>query len=348
VELELGAVSGTADSSVFTCPVSLSTDGKAGRYLVSHRAGLHLVQLPMVALLREAEHSDSTPDLTQANSLVEHLVCTRPTASSDPAPVLGSCIAYPPSTVLCLLSNNTLASLPVAPTAISPPPLISFKTDIEVNETKQSQLDSQLLTILSRSTTQPLLKSAPATSLSPAETLELLTGATSTLRREYVARLHVAKEELIKKVETLASKRETQEKQLDKLEKERSKVRDKAELLSERYEDVRDKGQELGARVETVLTRLQAKIPHLSDKELAMAREVASLDRRVQALEGGINQLREKEKYQRYQVEVGGRVNARDARDRKLANIKEVLQRDSMNIASLVNLVTDMKKDLGL
>ena len=41
---------------------------------------------------------------------------------------------------------------------------------------------------------------------------------------------------------------------------------------------------------------LQAKIPQLSDKELAMSREVSSLDRKVQALDGGVKQLREKER----------------------------------------------------
>jgi len=350
VELELGVVTtNTAvSSSVFQCPVRLSTDGRVGRYLASHRAGLHQVQLPMVAILREAEHAGTTPDLDEATSVVEHLVCTRPTTSSDPAPVQGACVAYPPTTVLCLLSNNNLTSLPVAPSAPSPPPIIAKDSESPLKEVKSSPFDSQLLAILSRSSTQPLLKSAPATSLSAADTLELLTGATATLRREYVARLQVAREELVRRVGTLATKREGQEKQLDLLEKERGKVRDKAELLSERYEDVRDKGQELGVRVESVLTRLQSKIPHLSDKELGMAREVASLDRRVQALEGGVSQLREKEKYQRYQVEVGGRVGARDGRDKKLDTIKEVLQRDSKSIADLVKVVNDLKKNVGM
>jgi len=348
VELELGAVSAAENSSVFCCPVRLQTEGRAGRYLATHRAGLHQVQLTMVARLREAEHTGAPPDLENTTSLVEHLICTRPTPSSDPAPVLGACVAYPPTTVLCLLANNSLTSLPVAPSAPSPPPLISQDSESPLKEVKASPLDSQLLAILSRSSTQPLLKSALATTLSPAETLELLTGATATLRREYLARLHVAREELMRRVTVLATRREGQETQLDQLEKERGKVRDNAELLSERYEDVRDKGQELGSRVEAVLTRLQSKIPHLSDKELAMAREVSSLDRRVQALEGGINQLREKEKYQRYQVEVGGRGGGRDGKDTRLDNIKEVLQRDSKSIADLVKVVNDVKKELGM
>ena len=350
VELELAVVAANseASSSVFQCPVRLSTDGRAGRYMASHRAGLHQVQLPMVAILREAEQSGTPPDLDKAVSLVEHLVCTRPTASSDPAPVLGACVAYPPTTVMCLLSNNHLTSLPLAPLAPAPPQIIAKDSESPLKDLKMSSFDAQLLSILSRSSTQPLLKSAPATHLSAADTLELLTSATATLRREYVARLQVAKEELSKRVVTLATRRVGQEDKLDLLEKERGKVRDKAELLSERYEDVRDKGQELGARVESVLTRLQSKIPHLSDKELGMAREVASLDRRVQALEGGVNQLREKEKYQRYQVEVGGRVGTKDGSDKRLDTIKEVLQRDSKSIADLVKEVNDVKKTLGM
>merc|ERR1719318_1554962 len=119
----------------------------------------------MVARLREAEHTGAPPDLENTTSLVEHLICTRPTPSSAPAPVLGACVAYPPTTVLCLLANNSLTSLPVAPSAPSPPPLVSQDSESPLKEVKPSPFDSQLLAILSRSSTQPLLKSAAATTL---------------------------------------------------------------------------------------------------------------------------------------------------------------------------------------
>ena len=133
---------------------------------------------------------------------------------------------------------------------------------------------------------------------------------------------------------------------------------------------MRDRGQELGHRVEAVLsklqvshsvfsfsiemvtdatfTSLQAKIPQLSDKELAMAREVSGLDRRVQALEGGVKQLREKEKYQRYQIGAEASAAPGASRDTRLDNVKEVLQRDSRSIADLVRTVTELRKDLEL
>ena len=58
------------------------------------------------------------------------------------------------------------------------------------------------LTML-RYTLVMVLAAAPATELSPALTLELLTAATQTLRREYVARLEVARLELERRVGTL-------------------------------------------------------------------------------------------------------------------------------------------------
>ena len=87
--------------------------------------------------------------------------------------------------------------------------------------------------------------------------LELLTTATGTLRREYMARLEVARAELLRRAAELGERRAEQERLLQRLERERIKARDEAEALSERYEDVKDRGQELGARVEAVLSKLQ-------------------------------------------------------------------------------------------
>ena len=79
-----------------------------------------------------------------------------------------------------------------------------------------------------------------------------------------------------------------------------------------------------------------------------MAREVSGLDRKVARLEGGVKQLREKEKYQRYQIGVEGRQNVQTVRDGRLDNMKEVLQRDSRSIADLVKSVNQLKKVLGM
>ena len=190
-------------------------------------------------------------------------------------------------------------------------------------------------------------------------------GATATLRREYLARLHIARDELVSAATRLRERKVGQEKSLAALEEDRGELRDAAEALSERYEDVKDKGDELRIRVEAVLAKLQARVPHLSDKELAMGREMGGLERRVDSLEGGIKQLVEKEKYQRCQVEAST-VGRKELNKGQIDNFKQeslyrthrvcltimsllqVLQADSRSIASLVQRINAAKKELGM
>ena len=134
--------------------------------------------------------------------------------------------------------------------------------------------------------------------------------------------MHIAREELVLAATRLRERKAGQVKSLTSLEEDRGELRDGAEALSERYEDVKDKGDELRLRVESVLAKLQARGPHLSDKELAMGREVAGLERRVEALEGGIKQLVEKEKYQRCQVEASS-VGRKELNKGQLDNFKQ-------------------------
>lgn len=162
---------------------------------MSHCSGLHHVHLPMVSVIKQAEHnnSETAPDLDSGSSVVDHLVCTRPSSTSPRAPVLGACLAWPPSTVLCLLSTNSISSLalPSSSQSSTPSLLASQSSDSSSTTDTRQTIDSQLLSLLSKKSTQPLIKTAPTTDLTPALTLELLSTATGTLRREYVARLQV-------------------------------------------------------------------------------------------------------------------------------------------------------------
>ena len=257
VELEIGAVT---SRDVFSCPLSLSAPDSphsSPGYLVSHPAGLHSVSLPMVTVLRSAAAAGSLPELEQGKSVVSHLLCTRPAPSSPSAPPLGACLTFPKASVLCLLATNSLTSLPLPQPPLPAPDLLASQASDICERGREDTLDCQLTSLLSRQASQPLLAAAPTTSLSPALSLELLTGVTSRLRREYLARLEVARKELVRRVTELQNRRSNQEKQLRNLEQQRVKVRDRAELLSEKYEDVKDRGQDLSARVENVLSHLQ-------------------------------------------------------------------------------------------
>ena len=190
VELELGVV--TSHDDVFSCPVQLVPHHTMLQcqpgYLASHPAGLHNVHLPMVTVLKHAD--TDTPDLEAGASVVEHLICTRPTSSAPPAPVLGACLAWPPCTVLCLMSSNTVTCLQLPSLAQQSADSI-LECQSSDDSVTRHQADTQLMSLLTRKCSQPLIMSSASTDLSPAVTLELLSSATQTLSREYIARLQV-------------------------------------------------------------------------------------------------------------------------------------------------------------
>ena len=95
------------------------------------------------------------------------------------------------------------------------------------------------------------------------------------------------------------------EKEVTKLETARTELREKAERISEKYEDVKDRGSALAARVEAVLAKVQTKVPTASDAELKMMRDVKALKVKLDQIQAATDQLKEKEKYQRYQVDTG-------------------------------------------
>lgn len=80
------------------------------------------------------------------------------------------------------------------------------------------------------------------------------------------------------------------------------------------------------------------------------------------ALQGGVTQLKEKERYQRSQVEAGAGNRSKELGPQQLESMKEVLlkfllvlllllqvlQSDSKSIADIVQRVTEVKKELGL
>lgn len=356
VELELALASNIDVADVFRCPVRLQVDPScSSRYLASHGAGLHQVGLPIVGRLADI-NGGAGPG--ESSAIVEHLVCTRPTSSSAPAPVLGVTVAYPPASLLCLLSDNSFQSLRLAPPTFSSPPSLFSETLDDTTTSPLRRIDkepfeSHIHHLLARAATQPLLQSAPNTQLSRAQCLELVSRSTATLRTEYMVRLESARCEVDRRVRDLADKRSGQEAALCKLETDRNQLRLAAETLSERYEDVKDAGERLTRRVEKVLSSVQRRLPVASDAELSMARDLQQLERGLVERKGAVDQLRAKEKYQRRQLaaSVGSgrsRPAVTEMGENQLTNVKEVLQKDSKQIAELVKKINSAKKDLGI
>ena len=89
-----------------------------------------------------------------------------------------------------------------------------------------------------------------------------------------------------------------------------------------------------------------------SDAELQMSRNVKQLERQLLATAGAVQQLREKEIYQRRQVSAAAvrqlPATAPEMDENQLNNVKKLLQSDSKQIADLVKNINFAKKDLGI
>ena len=298
VELDLGPLNST--ESVFSCPVRLISDSSnKSRYLAVHGSGLHQVELPIT-------ESEDLID-TDLQCIVEHLICTRPTLDSAPAPLLGASVYYPPATLVCLMADHSIHTLKSKPSASFS---ASSLTETSKDETLQSyssssdSIEDRVKSIFSRDSTQPLIISAPGTNVTQTETLELLCRATETLKAEYICKIVKARDELALEIKLLKGKKSSQETLLRKLETTRTELRKNAESLSEKYEDVKDRGSDLAARVESVLSRVQTRAPTASDAELKMARDLKMLKNKMEQMKVATEQLKEKDKYQKYQVDL--------------------------------------------
>lgn len=197
------------------------------------------------------------------DSVVEHLICTQLSLGSDPAPVLGLAVHYPPTSLIVLLSNFTAQSLALSPPYFgAPPPLLSSKPDQSssalstsplknrggTSGQEQQQFEQKIKQILQKSSKHPLVKAGANVNPSKQECLELLMMSTQTLREEYLVRLEQARVEIDRRVSHLQGQKTSQSKSLAVLGRERQGLRDKAGDLSEKYEDIKDNGDRITRR----------------------------------------------------------------------------------------------------
>ena len=299
VELELSLVNAkgqTESQRPFDYPLHLSVDPMSpSRYFCSHKAGVHSVNLPMVGQLAELvkapEETFKGMSLEQP-SLVQHLICTQLFSKSNPSPVQGLTVSYPPAQLHCILSDFKAISIPLSKTNLmnDPQPLLCEDTSLASAQTASSNkesFDKYIATILQRTTNNPVMKAPKSANMSAEESYEILARSTKVLRDEYIGKLDKARKEIEKRVAGLETRKAQQHLSLSKLTEERFSLRDKAAQLSEKYEDIRDNQENQVSRIETILNVIQRRLPVASDAEIRMQRQLQSIERKVKDLANG-------------------------------------------------------------
>jgi len=102
--------------------------------------------------------------------------------------------------------------------------------------------------------------------------------------------------------------------------------------------------------VEAVLSRLQTQVIGSSHAELKMSRDLKLLQSKLEQIKVATDQLKEKEKYQRYQLNLANQGIEKQCSlsKQQTDNLKSVLQADSQVITNLVKTISSAKKDVTL
>ncbi|XP_052220932.1 nucleoporin 88-like isoform X2 [Dreissena polymorpha] len=327
VELELSLsmpqfTDNPAPEDMFTCPLRLIKDTSSpDRYHCTHAAGVHTVALPWVNHLTDYCTTEEDEDVPPAHqqSVVEHLICTRPLPNSPPSPVLGLAQVKDTSigTILltltsdlefqCLRLSNvryssgektTLSSATHSRTIPSPLRRIS-----------KEPFDEVIRRLLQRNTSNPLIKSRSSTELSQQECYQLLTRATQVFSEEYIQKQELARHEINRRAAILREHKDQQLGDLSVLLQSRDSLSENAERLAGLCEECKETQEDLMKRLEGVMRKLQSRIPFLSESERNMKRELENIEERLETYQRSLEQLKVKRMYQQRQIQNGSQSN---------------------------------------
>lgn len=368
VELELTLKVATAEDEDpqefdFTCPIRLHRDPLCQqRYHCTHEAGVHSVGLIWVNKLQkflrsDEEDKDSLQELaSEKRCIVEHILCTRPLATSHSAPVRGFLILSDLSlgaTMICITSSYECILLPLLSSIRRPssPLLCSHpgpgSGSSPLRGLADNSFEQHIRNILARNSTNPLLLKAGDKDASPPppECLQLLSRATQVFSEEYILKQDMAREEMQRRVKLLAGQKKKQLDELAVCKEERIILREAAERLADKYEDAKYRQETIMNRVKRVLGSLQSQLPILSNSEKDMKKELQTISDQLKHLDNCIKQVNMKKEYQKTQVDKHAPASRTtvtlNAHQKKV--VQDVLREQGQQIGDMMKQIKDIK-----
>ncbi|WAR02636.1 NUP88-like protein [Mya arenaria] len=323
------------------------------RYHCCHAAGVHTVALPWLHNFTEYCTAEEDGNILPAlqESIVEHLICTKPLPSSPFSPVLGLAQVKDASLgtiLLCLtsdyefqclrLSNVRYASGDISLSSVSS----SRSIPSPLRKISREPFDNRIRKILQRNTSNPLIKSRSKTELSQQECFKLLTRATQVFQEEYLQKQDLAMGEIKR-----SDQKEQQRSELGSLQGSRNELSENAERLANMCEECKEKQEDILKRVEGVMKRLQSRNPFLSEAERTMKRELENIYDRLETYERSLEQLRVKRDYQQRQINMSRGSNQASPVIKKsqVAQLRDVLKQEGDEVSDLMKKLNQLKVD---
>ncbi|CAG2157020.1 unnamed protein product [Oppiella nova] len=339
------------------------------RYFCSHSCGLHAISVPFVSQLKSKDEQN----FHEEESIVEHLICTKPIAGANestddnavPIVPLGVAVGVQNgyTFVLVMLSSGELMGRRLTPTYIAhlfdgednglDDNESNVLSDISVPKVDFNEYIKQLL---KRNTSVPLLKSKEPTNKELSQNLELLLTTTDTLKSEYIKRYDLVANAIDKRAKVLTNDKEVQLQELNKCLSEKDSLMNGLLVLVDKYDETRERQEGLTERINKVLECLQFQRPELSAAEMQLRDELNLIRERVGAHRNKLQQIQVKCKYQtQHNQQIGDQSTDLSSAQRgsphkpipspnQMKGIREMLANQSESVAELLQTVNKMTK----
>lgn len=370
VELELSLASHShannnvdpSDEDEYTCPIHLERDPTSDdRYHCIHAAGVHTVVLPWLAHYEQfcaEDEEEPLPNMSlHDKGIVEHLICTKPLASSPPFPILGLALTNNHllgSNLIVLTTDMDFLTIPlsdhykVSPIIVSAMQNTSNTAGSPFKELSKEPFDEHIAQILQRTMSTPFIKSSKAMQISQEECYMLLIRSTKVFREQYIQKQDLAMEEFKRRINMLRTHRLHQISELENLDCTRITLRDSTQSLAEKYESCKEHQEQIYNRLKTLIRKVQSRLPILSDAEQEMHKELKEMEAKLKVLEKALKETQRKQQFQDHQMSLHKHeimASSLSLNNQSLVQIKEILKDQNEEIADLMKSVKSLKID---
>ncbi|XP_022109668.1 nuclear pore complex protein Nup88-like isoform X2 [Acanthaster planci] len=347
-------------------PILLHKDPSSPcQYYCSHSAGVHCVTLSWLQKLThycsseyEGNEEGSVMDVVNQDEscTVAHMICTKPSESCPPAPILGLTVVADHllgQALLCRTSTNDCIVTPLKNDEMPPPPPLLSEEDTHESESSLKQLSSEpfqnrIRKILLRNVSNPILKGSSKTSLSPEESFDLVCSATKVLREEYISKQDLARDDIEKRVKILQQQKELQKTDLQDCNRLKEEIHNQAQQIAFRHDDALEKQQDLLERVGAALHALQGQLPVLSEAEQNLQKEMTDMEQKVEQLKDSLKKVKLKDEYRRKKMqELDKKEQSPSLSQGQNRHLKTLLKEESDTIASLVKEIKNLTVAVG-
>ncbi|XP_072044690.1 nucleoporin 88-like [Amphiura filiformis] len=368
VELALSLVQSDLDEyeDDVNYPIKLHRDPTvSSQYFCSHAAGVHHIILPWLQKIEqfyatgdgEEEGEAALGEITRDQACtVAHMVCTKPSGASSPAPVLGLTIITDQllgPTFMCLTPEMGCYVKSLRPVDVGEPPKLLSEEGTDPVVSPMRQLNTEpfqrvIQRLLHRTQSNPVLRASSKTHLSLEESFQLLQRATKVLRDEYIQKQELAREEIEKRMKILRQQKELQQSDLQDSQQLEEETKAKAEELADRYSDAEEKQEELINRVWSVLHALQNQLPVLSEAEHGMNKELTDMQEKLKQMQVTLQQVNRKHEYQQQQANQQSKQASSPALSQSQhKHLKTLLKEETDRITALVSEVKNLSVAVG-